>query len=158
MVVLVVGVILIIPTQITNAKSVASLVTLLLGVGSGSTKTSMALRKITSAVVASYDIDTIWYANIVATYHITEDPKELTVRKDYNGHDQVHVTNGACMPIKHIGQYTSIIPCCNISLNDNLHVPQATQNLASVHHLMSYNDVFLEVHPEYFLCKDHQTR
>jgi hypothetical protein len=62
------------------------------------------------------------------------------------------------MTIKHIGQSTVITPYRNISLNDVLHVPQATRNLASVHRLTSDNDVFLELHPDFFLVKDRQTR
>jgi hypothetical protein len=80
------------------------------------------------------------------------------MRQDYNGHDQVHTANGAGMTIKHIGQSTVITPYRNISLNNVLHVPQATRNLASVHRLTSDNDVFLELHPDFFLVKDRQMR
>jgi hypothetical protein len=44
-------------------------------------------------------------------------------------------------------------------ISDNvLHVPQVTRNLAYVHRLISDNDVFLELHPSFFLIKDRHTR
>jgi hypothetical protein len=115
-------------------------------------------EKTASAGVASYNVDTTWYADSAAIDHITGDLDKLTMRQDYNGHDQVHTTNGAGMTIKHIGQSTVITPYRNISLNNVFHVPQATRNLASVHRLTSDNDVFLEVHPDFFLVKDRQMR
>jgi hypothetical protein len=38
-------------------------------------------------------------------------------------------------------------------LKNALHVPHATRNLASVHHLTSDNDVFLEFHPIFSLLR-----
>jgi hypothetical protein len=115
-------------------------------------------EKTASAAVTSYNVDTTWYADSAATDHITGDLDKLTMRQDYNGNDQVHAANGAGMTIKHIGQSTVITPYHNISLNNVLHVPQATRNLASVHRLTSDNDVFLELHPDFFLVKDRHTR
>jgi hypothetical protein len=44
-------------------------------------------------------------------------------------------------------------PHRHILLKNVLHVPQATRNLASVHHLTADNDVFLELHPILFLSR-----
>lgn len=115
-------------------------------------------EKTAAAAVASYNMDTAWYADSAATDHITGNLDKLTMKQDYNGHDQVHTANGAGMTIKHIGQSTVITPSRNIHLNDVLHVPQATRNLASVHRLTTDNDVFLELHSEFFFVKDRQTR
>jgi hypothetical protein len=70
----------------------------------------------------------------------------------------VHAANGACMTIQHIGQSTLSTPSHNILLKNVLHVPQATHNFASIHCLTSDNDVFLELHPTFFLIKDWLTR
>jgi hypothetical protein len=45
-----------------------------------------------------------------------------------------------------------------IFLNNVLHIPQATRNLAFVHRLTADNVVFLELHPSFYLIKDQQTR
>jgi hypothetical protein len=68
------------------------------------------------------------------------------MKENYGGQDQVHTTNGAGMMIKHIGQSTIFTPTRHIFLNNVLHVPQATRNLASVHRLTTNNNVFLELH------------
>jgi hypothetical protein len=62
------------------------------------------------------------------------------------------------MMIKHIDQSTLSTPSLHILLKHVLHVPQATHNLASIHHLTSDNDVFLEFHPKNFLIKHQHTR
>jgi hypothetical protein len=82
MVVLVMQVIKIIPTRTTNAKYMACLVTLLYGVGSSSKKLQWPWEDIFTRCVL-YNIDMTWYTDGVS------------IRQDYNGHDQVHATNGA---------------------------------------------------------------
>jgi hypothetical protein len=60
--------------------------------------------------------------------------------------------------IKNTGHSTVFTPSHHIVLKNVLHVRQATHNLASVHHFTSVNDVFLELHPSFFLIKDQQMR
>jgi hypothetical protein len=45
-------------------------------------------------------------------------------------------------------------PCCNLVLNNVLHVPDATKNLISIHKFTLDNDMLIEFHPFYFLIKD----
>jgi hypothetical protein len=52
--------------------------------------------------------------------------------------------------IKHIGQSMVPTPSRHIFLKNVLHVPHATHNLVSVHHLNSDNDVFLKLHLNFF--------
>jgi hypothetical protein len=62
------------------------------------------------------------------------------------------------MTIKHVGHSAVSTPHRRILLKNVLHVPQATRNFASVHRLTADNDVFLELHPTFFLVKDRSTR
>jgi hypothetical protein len=114
--------------------------------------------KVANAASTSYNLDPAWYADSAATDHITGDLDKLTMRKNYGGNDQVHVTNGSGMTIKHIGHSAVSTPHRRILLKNALHVPQATRNLASVHRLTANNEVFLEFHPTFFLVKDRSMR
>jgi hypothetical protein len=58
------------------------------------------------------------------------------------------------MNINHIGHNNIHTPCYQLQLNSILHVPQASKNLVSVHHLASDNNVFLEFHPRLFCIND----
>jgi hypothetical protein len=98
----------------------------------------------------SYDLDPSWFANSAATNHITGNLHKFTMEENYDGQDQVHTANGAGMMIEHIGQSTVSTPTRCIFLNNVLHVPQATCNLAFVHRLTTDNKVFLELHPDFF--------
>jgi hypothetical protein len=68
------------------------------------------------------------------------------MKENYGGSDQVHAANGSGMMIKHIGHSIVSTSSRRLFLNNVLHVPQATRNLASVHRLTFNNDVFLELH------------
>jgi hypothetical protein len=103
-----------------------------------------------NSAAASYNLDSVWYADSAATVHITRDLDKLTMKENYGGQDQVHTTNDVGMTIKHISHYTVSTPYRHILLKNVLHVPQDTRNLASVHWLTSDNDVFLELHPHFF--------
>jgi hypothetical protein len=74
----------------------------------------------------SYNRDPAWYADSVATDHITGDLNKLTTKENYIGQEQVHVANDTGMMIKHIGHSIVSTPFQPIHLNNVLHVPQAT--------------------------------
>jgi hypothetical protein len=80
------------------------------------------------------------------------------VRDAYNGPDQIFTASGSGMRIKHIGQSIIHTPYHDLQLNHILHVPQSSKNLASVHRLTSDNNVFFELHPDFFLIKDQESR
>lgn len=48
-----------------------------------------------NAASTSYNVDTNWYLDTGATDHMTSDLDRLHIRERYNGHEQVHVGNGA---------------------------------------------------------------
>jgi hypothetical protein len=88
-----------------------------------------------NTATTSYNLDPAWYADSAATDHIMGHLDKLTVQENYGGSVQVHTANDAGMMIKHIGQSTVNTLTRRIFLHNVLHVPQATQNLASVYHL-----------------------
>jgi hypothetical protein len=54
------------------------------------------------------------------------------------------------MRIKHIGQSIILTLHCDLALNLVLHIPQASKNLAFVHHFTSDNNVLFELHLDTF--------
>jgi hypothetical protein len=59
------------------------------------------------------------------------------------------------MHIKNIGHSIIRTPYRDLSLS---HVPQATKSLASVHRIASDNNIFFELHPNFFFIKDQESR
>jgi hypothetical protein len=106
----------------------------------------------------SYGVDSNWYVNSGATDHVKGDLEKLVVRDMYNGDDQIYAANGKGMHIKNIGHSIIRTPCRDLSLSHILHVPQATKSLASVHRIASDNNVFFELHPDFFFIKDRESR
>jgi hypothetical protein len=92
-------------------------------------------KKSANVVATSYHLDPTWYAESVATDHITCDLDKLTMKENYGGPNQVHTANGTGMMIKYIGQSTLSTPSRSIVLKNVLNVPQATRNLTFVHRL-----------------------
>jgi hypothetical protein len=105
-------------------------------------------------VAHSYGVDSNWYANSGAPDHATGDLEKLVVRDKYNGTDQIYTASGPGMDIKHIGHSIIRTPGHDLSLNNVLHVPKSSKNLASVHRITSDNNVFFKLHPDFFFIKD----
>jgi hypothetical protein len=89
---------------------------------------------------------------------VTGEFDKLAVRDTYNGNDQIYAANGTGMCIKHVGQSIICTPHRNLFLNNVLHVPHASKNLASIHRIASDNNVFFELHPDFFFIKDRESR
>jgi hypothetical protein len=111
-----------------------------------------------ATAVNSYQYDPNWYVDSGAIDHITGELEKLSIRNKYQGGDQIHTASGTGMNISYIGQTTFPMPSHNILLKDILYVPKSKKNLVSVHRLTYDNSVFLELHPTFFLVKDHQTK
>jgi histone deacetylase 1/2 len=112
----------------------------------------------TANAATSYGVDSNWYADSGATDHVTGELDKLAVRDAYHGTDQIYTASGSGMRIKHIGQSIIRSPLRDLHLNHVLHVPQASKNLASVHRITSDNNVFFELHPDFFFIKDRESR
>ena len=93
-----------------------------------------------------------------ATDHITSDLDRLAIRENYNGNERVHVGNGAGLHISHVGHSTLNTTAKSLALRNILHVPHITKNLLSAHKLTKDNDVFIEIHPNYFVVKDRESK
>jgi hypothetical protein len=106
----------------------------------------------------SHRVDSSWYADSGAIDHVTGELEKLVVRDKYNGTDQIYTASGSGMHIKHIGHSIIRTPGRDLSLNNILHVPKSTKNLASIHRIAFDNNVFFELHHDFFLIKDRESR
>jgi hypothetical protein len=109
-------------------------------------------------VAHSYEVDSNWYAYSGATYHVTGELDKLAVKEPYHGDDQIYTTSGLGMHIEHIGHSIIRTPHLDLKLNNFLYVPKSSKNLASVHRIATNNNVFFELHPDFFLIKDQESR
>ncbi|KAF7829768.1 Retrovirus-related Pol polyprotein from transposon TNT 1-94 [Senna tora] len=78
--------------------------------------------------------DPAWYPDSGATNHVTADAQNLMNSADYSGQEQLHVGNGAGLNIEHIGHSSLKSPfnsSVTLHLNNLLHVPNITKNLAT---------------------------
>jgi hypothetical protein len=142
-------------TRTTSARSAVNSATLPSIAGSVLTRAIMALRRwrTRQQLLILLIRHSAWYADSAATDHITSDLDKLSMKEHYGGQNQVHAANGSGMAIKHVGQSMVSTLSRSIILKNVLHVPQSTHNLTSVHRLTSDNDVFLELHPIFFLSR-----
>jgi hypothetical protein len=95
-------------------------------------------------------VDTNWYTDIGATYHITS---ELTTKEKCTGMEKIQTDSGSGMGIDYIGNSILHTPTLDIYLNKVLYVPGTHKNLISIHHLTTDNPIFIEYHSHYFLVK-----
>jgi hypothetical protein len=100
----------------------------------------------------SYGVDSCWYADSGGPDHVTRELEKLAMKDKYNGSDQIYAANGTGMHIKHIGHSVIRTPGHDLFLNNIMHVPKSSKNLASVHCIAS-NNVFFELHPDFFLLR-----
>jgi hypothetical protein len=81
------------------------------------------------AHLASYGVDTNWYADSGATDHITSELNKLLIVNKYHGQDNVRTAEGTGMHISNIGNSILRTPHGSFDLNNILHVPNASKNL-----------------------------
>ena len=103
----------------------------------------------------SSSVDPIWYPDTGANNHLTSDLSNLNLNvENYNGQDQVHISNGQGLHIHHIGSSILCSSSHDFFLKNILHVPHISQNLLSIHQFAKDNNVFFEFHPSFFYVKD----
>jgi hypothetical protein len=105
-------------------------------------------------MVSSSGADKNWYLDSGATDHITGELEQLIMQQQYNGNEQIQATNGAGMDIAHVGQSVITTPTRPLHLNQALHVSNAHKQLVSIHRFTLDNNIFIELHPYFFLIKD----
>jgi hypothetical protein len=102
--------------------------------------------------------DPNWYLDSGATDHITGELEKLTMHETYHGNDQIRAANDAGMDITHVNKAILPAPTQSLHLNNVLHVPNSHKQLVSIHRFNLDNNAFIELHPLFFLIKDHLTR
>jgi hypothetical protein len=107
---------------------------------------------------SSYGVDSNWYVDFGATDHVMGELDKLVVKDTYNGGDQIYIVSGSGMHIKHVGHAIIGTPHRDLKLNHILHVPQSSKSLASIHKVTSDNNIFFELHPDFFFIKDQELR
>jgi hypothetical protein len=106
----------------------------------------------------SYGVNSNWYADSGAIDHVSGELDKLVMNDNYTGGDQIYTTSETCMRIKHVGHAIIRTLYRNLKLNHILHDPQSSKNLASVHKFTSDNNVFFELHPDFFFIKYRESR
>jgi len=102
--------------------------------------------------------DINWYPDTGSINHLTNNFNNLSLQSNaYLGNDQIHVGDGAGLPIKHIGSTTLSTPTTSFVLNKLLHMPQIQKNLIFVSQFTRDNNVYIEFHSSSFLVKDEAT-
>lgn len=79
---------------------------------------------------------------------------------EYNGQDQVHISNDKGLRVKYVGYSYVKSPFdsqISLSLQNLLHVPRITKNLISVPKFANDNQVFFEFHPSHCYVKMQNT-
>jgi hypothetical protein len=111
-----------------------------------------------NANTTSYGVDSNWYDDSGATDHVTGELDKLAVKDNYAVGDQIYTASGSCMHIKHVGHAIIRTPYRDLKLNHILYVPQSSKNLASVHKITSDNNIFFELHHDFFFIMDRESR
>jgi hypothetical protein len=109
-------------------------------------------------VANSYGVDSNRYVDFGATDHVTGELDKLAVKEPYHGGDQIYTVSGSGMHIKHIGHSIIYTPHLDLKLNNILCVPKSSKNLASLHRIASDNNVFFELHFDFFFIKNRKSR
>ncbi|XP_073025083.1 uncharacterized protein [Primulina eburnea] len=103
--------------------------------------------------------DEWWFPDSGTSHHVTNDISNLSFGSEYSGGGKIHMRDGTCLPITHIGnsQLFSSLSSRALHLNRLLRVPLITKNLISVSKFASDNSVFFEFHPTFCTVKDRTT-
>ena len=99
-----------------------------------------------------------WLMDSDHTHHLTTDLENLGIHSEYQGPEEVTISNGSKISISHIGKSSVVISGKKIDLDDILHVSTAAQNLLSISSFAKSNQVSIEFFSYHFFIKDLATR
>jgi hypothetical protein len=99
-----------------------------------------------------------WFLDSGATTHVTPDLNCLSSSQPYTGTDVVHMGNGTCLKISHIGSTILSTSGQPLVLTNVLHVPLITKKLLSIQQLTQDNNVLIEFTSTSCFIKDKHTR
>jgi len=104
--------------------------------------------------------DLLWYPDIGATYHITNDPAIFNKKQMYNGSENVQLGNGSGLSIHSIGSASLRNSSSNhlFTLHNLLHVQTINKNLLDVSQFARDNGVFFEFFPNHCCVKNQVTK
>ena len=99
--------------------------------------------------------DLNWYPDFGNTHHLIVDLANLNVKADeHHGPNQIRISNGLGLIVKHIGSTHLSTPTSSFLLNDVLHIPHVTKNLIFVHKFTTDTNTLIEFHHTHFFVKD----
>lgn len=88
--------------------------------------------------------DSVWIADSGASQHMVQNVSQLDSVIPCSTTDQVTVSNGAGLPIAHVGHAHPHSASSDLHLKNVFHVPHLTANLLSVHTIMRVLSFFYQ--------------
>lgn len=98
-----------------------------------------------------------WLLDSTSSHNITGDMNNLSIHSKYDGIDKV-ILGMVQVWLSHTLVHWIYIPPTTLLHCLTLYVPNLRKNLISIHHFTKQNNVFVELHPFYFVVKDRITR
>jgi hypothetical protein len=98
-----------------------------------------------------------WLMDSAASHHITSNLTNLSIHSEYDGTDEVVISDGSGLKVTHVGSMSLSSFSKSFLLHNTLYIPNIHKNLVSVHNFTRSNNVYIEFHPFYFLVKDRNT-
>ena len=100
---------------------------------------------------------TIWYLDIGATHHATNDPQALVDPTLYQGTKQLQIKNGLGLSIHSTGSSSILSRSHSLKLQNILHVLDIKKNVMSIYRLTNDNYVYVEFHADHCIIKEEST-
>lgn len=98
-----------------------------------------------------------WLVDSGASHSMANDLSNMSIHSEYDGTDEIQIADGTGLPITHTGTSTLKFPSREFVMSNVLCVPDAKQNLLSVHQFTKANNVSMEFFPYNFVVKDRLT-
>lgn len=95
-----------------------------------------------------------WLMHSTTSHNTPSDLSNLTIHLEYDGQDEVVISDDTSLPVTHVGSMCLPSPICIFTLDDSLSAPFIQKNLISIHSFMKVNCVSVEFFDLYFLEKD----
>jgi len=124
-----------------------------------SAKTCRKVSQLKSANCASTNgiQEKKWLMDSTASHHITSNLTNLSIHSEYDGTDDVVISDGSGLKVTHVGSMSLSSLSKSFLLHNTLCVPNIHKNLVSVHNFTRSNNIYIEFHSFYFLVKDRNT-
>ncbi|CAN0843747.1 Retrovirus-related Pol polyprotein from transposon RE1 [Linum grandiflorum] len=121
-------------------------------------KPSTSLPPVAHFTSAASQPTPIWTLDSGANHHLTNDLTNLSLHSEYQGRDQVQLSDGNHVPISHCGSSVMSLQSLPIQLRRILYVPRSCQNLLSIGALTRDNNISVTFAQNLVLIQDFRTR